>query len=133
MPTKWTELQCDAFSIQLVIDRRLHSHNKGHWRAKAEPVKQARSSAAALAKRAGVKLTGPVVVDYHFVMPDRRRRDVANLVQSCKPFIDGVIDVGGISGDHWEVLSIGRVSCEVATVLGNVEKNVVVVLRFRSV
>ena len=38
-----------------------------------------------------------------------RRRDAANLVQSCKPLVDGVVDSGLISGDHWEVLAIGKV------------------------
>jgi len=44
-----------------------------------------------------------------FFVPDRRRRDEANLIQSCKPAIDGVVDAGVIEGDHWEKLTTGSV------------------------
>ena len=45
-------------------------------------------------------------VRYFFRVPDRRRRDAANMIQECKPYIDGIVDSGLISGDHWEVLRI---------------------------
>lgn len=103
------------FSITMPIDPRLHAHNSGHWRAKAAPTKQARQEACFLARQTRAKpMTGRVMVDYHFSVPDRRRRDLANMVQSCKPIVDGVVDSGIISGDHWEVLGIGEVSVVVA-------------------
>ena len=116
------------FSIKLILDQKLHSQNKGHWRAKAALVKQARNSAAAQAKLQRVKLSGLVTVDYHFRVPDRRRRDLANMIHSCKPFVDGVVDSGAISGDHWEVLGIGAVTCEVVRTLVTCE----VVLTFEG-
>jgi hypothetical protein len=50
-----------------------------------------------------------VGVRYLFRVPDRRRRDAANMIQQCKPYVDGIVDSGLISGDHWEVLRIVRV------------------------
>ena len=100
-----------TFSITMPIDSRLHAHNTGHWRKKAEPTRQARQEACFLALQTHAKpLSGLVMVDYHFSVPDRRRRDLGNLVQSCKPICDGVVDSGLIPGDHWEVLGIGEVS-----------------------
>jgi hypothetical protein len=87
----------------------LHAHAKGHWRVKANATKQLRTLAAFLAKASRKKLTGRVQVHYRFFVPDRRRRDEANLIQSCKPAIDGVVDAGAIEGDHWEKLTTGSV------------------------
>lgn len=96
--------------ITCPIDKRLHAHNSGNWRQKASAVKQARQLARLLALGASNrKLAGRCVVDYLFFVPDKRRRDAANLIQSCKPILDGVVDSGLISGDHWEVLAIGKV------------------------
>ena len=100
-----------TFSITMPIDPRLHAHNSGHWKTKAEPTKRARQESCFLARMSNAApLTGKVLVDYRFSVPDRRRRDMANMVQSCKPIIDGVVDSGLIQGDHWEVLGIGEVS-----------------------
>lgn len=70
-------------------------------------------------------ISGKAVVDYQFFVPDKRRRDSANMVQSCKAMIDGVVDAKMIPGDHWEVLRIGRVD----VVLG---ARLEVVLTFRA-
>lgn len=100
-----------SFSITTTIDPRLHAHAKGRWQSKAGPTKQARLLAAVLAAQTRAKpLQGRVAVDYRFVVPDRRRRDIANMVPACKPLIDGVVDSGLIPGDHWEVMTIGEVS-----------------------
>ena len=90
-----------------------HAHNKGHWRAKAGPIKAMRELAYILAKQAiaehGKPKGGPVGVSYFFRVPDRRRRDAANMIQQCKPYIDGIVDSGLIPGDHWEALRIVHV------------------------
>lgn len=88
----------------------LHAHAKGHWRAKAKATADQRALARILAKQQSVRIKGKARVHYEFYLPDKRRRDAANLVQSCKAAIDGVVDAGVISGDHWEVLEIGSVS-----------------------
>jgi hypothetical protein len=90
------------------IDNRLNAHNKGHWRTKAEPTREARLRAYAEAQRAildgAAHIEGTASVSYRFYVPDNRPRDAANMKQSCKPFIDGVVDSGLITGDHWQVL-----------------------------
>jgi len=67
------------------------------------------------------------VVDYQFCLANARRRDTANLIQSQKPAIDGVVDAGLIVDDDWKHLEIGSVKCEVD------RKNPRVVLTFRKV
>jgi len=67
------------------------------------------------------------VVDYQFCLATARRRDTANLIQSQKPAIDGVVDAGIIADDDWKHLEIGSVKCEVD------RKNPRVVLTFRKV
>ena len=94
-----------------------HAHNKGHWRAKARPIKAMRELAYILAKQAIAEHGKPnadvVDVSYFFRVPDRGRRDAANMIQECKPYIDGIVDSGLISGDHWEVLRIIEVGVSI--------------------
>ncbi len=105
-------------TIRCAIDPRLHAHSKGGWFQKARATKTARAMAKLLAMDSGNKpIKGKARVDYTFFVPDRRRRDEANLVQAAKPLIDGVVDAGMISGDHWEVLSTGQIR----VILGGVE------------
>jgi len=120
-------MESSQFSIATTLDPRLHAHTSGGKFSKTTPTKQAREIAKLLAIQAGAKpIRGPVVVDYRFTVPDRRRRDLANMLQSCKPYVDGVVDSGLIAGDHWEVMAIG----EVSVVVG---KQLAVELVFRGV
>jgi Holliday junction resolvase RusA-like endonuclease len=43
-----------------------------------------------------------------FVVPDKRRRDLDNLVSSVKPQMDGIVDAGILRDDSLEVLSVVR-------------------------
>ena len=90
------------------IDKRLNAHNKGHWRAKAEPTREARAKALSLATRLIIDGAEPIKsvasISYIFYVPNMVRRDSANMKQSCKPYVDGIVDSGLISGDHWQVL-----------------------------
>ena len=53
-----------SFSINCLLDPKLHAHAKGGWRAKAAATKQARRLAAVLAAQTHAKpLSGRVVVD----------------------------------------------------------------------
>ena len=111
----------EAFQISLPISRELHSHNKGHWRTKVGVVRSARELAMLEAIQHGRRLKGKVGVFYRFKVPDNRRRDEANLIQSCKPYIDGVVDSGKIQGDHWQALGTQGVSVEIVPGLFEVE------------
>jgi hypothetical protein len=89
--------------------RALHAHTTGHWWAKSAPTKKARKEAANIASAyRRQRIEGRAVVSYDFYWPDRRRRDNANAIQSCKAYMDGIVDTGIIEGDHWEVLELGH-------------------------
>ncbi len=91
-------------------DKKLHAHNTGHWRSKADAVANMRGMAKLLAMRKGNTSVGKAAVcHYRFRVPDNVRRDVANMIQSCKPAIDGIVDSGLLADDCWQVLSLGRV------------------------
>ena len=90
-------------------------HGNGNRFAKAKTIKQLRGGATwtVLNKYNGVRLGNRCLISYRFYVPDKRRRDEANMIQACKPFIDGIVDAKLISGDHWEVLSIIGVETKV--------------------
>lgn len=99
--------------IRFPIDPRLHAHARGHWRPKSEATRNLRGLAKCLAMQVGnKKITGIVVVDYTFYVPDMVTRDTANMIQACKPAIDGVVDARMIEADGWRYLLVGR--CNIA-------------------
>lgn len=85
-------------------------HGDGNWIVKARWTKTVRANAMYLAKdqATGVKLN-KAKIKYYFFVPDNRRRDEANMIQMCKPMIDGIADAKVIAGDHWQVLKIAGV------------------------
>lgn len=104
-----------AFTVSLPLPpSELHAHNTGHWRTKAAAVKRYRQMAhvAVIEKQLWPKFQR-ARVHYLFALPNRRRRDAANLLHSCKPAIDGIVDSGLIPDDCWEILEIGSVVCVV--------------------
>lgn len=84
--------------------KEITAHNTGAWRGKAAAVQSARDVARAVAKQAVREGSGffehdsPVWVEYVFCV-ETMRFDEANLIQCCKPYIDGVVDAGMIPGD----------------------------------
>lgn len=98
------------------VNAKLHAHNKGGWRSKAGPTKALRNLAAGLTavqmmeQRIKRGEWASAVVDYSFCVPDRRRRDIVNMMQSQKPAIDGVVSAGLIPDDDWQHLVIGKVT-----------------------
>jgi crossover junction endodeoxyribonuclease RusA len=97
------------------VNAKLHAHNKGGWRTKVGPTKALRNLAAGLTAvqmmeqriKRGDWTTA--VVDYSFYVPDRRRRDVVNMMQSQKAAIDGVVSAGLIPDDDWQHLTVGTI------------------------
>jgi crossover junction endodeoxyribonuclease RusA len=76
-------------------DRRLSPNARYNWRVKQAPKKQARDEGfyAALEVHSvanDTPLTGDLRVTYHLHPPDKRRRDIDNLVAAMKPSLDGV-------------------------------------------
>lgn len=116
-----TNSEGDPTMVELYfkLNPKLHAHTSGHWRAKAAATKKERDFAAKTVSSLPVdSIKGKAVVDYRFVVPNRIRRDTANMIQSCKPLIDGVCDAGLIEGDHWAALSIGKIEVELGEELG---------------
>lgn len=96
-------------------DGRMSGHANGSWRGKAALTKAQRFAACVMATATGKVPKTPwakAVVSIRFFLGSRKRRDVLNLVNGCKPLLDGIVDAGIISDDSWEVLSVGSITCQ---------------------
>lgn len=94
----------------------LHAHAKGHWRAKADATSAARELAFIEGREALWRLarrTGKCTIAYKFFVPNELVRDAANMVQGCKPYVDGLVSAGVIYRDDWKWLDIVGVRVEV--------------------
>lgn len=82
--------------ITLPFPSRLLSPNaRCHWRAKQSPKVAAREAGYFAALEVfspgnDTPLTGDLRLTYHIHPPDKRRRDLDNLVAASKPALDGV-------------------------------------------
>lgn len=64
-----------------------------HWSKKAKATKRYRAECHLLTKQAGMAApAGELLVMMEFVPPDSRRRDLDNLLSSCKGLLDGIAD-----------------------------------------
>jgi len=81
---------------------------------KAKIVKSHREIACLIAKSLKSKpITSFAKIHYTFFVPNKIKRDESNMIQSCKPYVDGIVDSGLIAGDDWTRLTIAGVSVEV--------------------
>jgi crossover junction endodeoxyribonuclease RusA len=89
---------------------KLSPNARQHWAtaAKAKKAYRARCRAIATAAGVGAVLAGKtsLAVDLTFFPPDRRGRDMDNMLASMKSGLDGLADATGIDDRHWR-LSIG--------------------------
>jgi Holliday junction resolvase RusA-like endonuclease len=103
----------------------LHAHNRGNWRDKQKATKDNRAIAKIIALNdlamGGSKILGEHEIGYRFYVPENRRRDAANMVQQCKPFVDGLVDAGLIEGDHWQISKIWFVEVQISKETPGVE------------
>lgn len=85
-----------------------------HHMAKARAKKMYRSACGWTAKQQGAGRIDAerLTVHIQFVPPDRRARDVDNMLASIKAGLDGLADVIGVDDRHW------RISIEVADEIG---------------
>lgn len=110
--------QLESVTIRLPWpSKKLHAHNEGHWRSKTSAVKASRLTAKICAIGAQRHLSDrarweKATIEYRFYVPNMLRRDEANMIQSCKPAVDGVVDSELIIGDHWTALKTGKVIVE---------------------
>ena len=90
----------------------LNPNSREHFMVKARAVRASREEVGWLAKIQW-KDEKPMMkarITYSFFVKDHRRRDVDNLVASCKPYPDGLIDVGVLFYDDAEHLEFGMSS-----------------------
>ena len=103
--------------IELPYPDQVHSHNKGHWANKTGSIKGMRHAAKLVAldaiNRGAKPIVGKHKISYLFAVKDNRRRDRANMVQQCKPYIDGIVESYLIEGDHWQISEIGSVEVRI--------------------
>lgn len=81
------------------------------WREKAKVTAQYREDCGWLAKNAWLTVglvAPPVRATVTFVVPDRRKRDLDNLLAMLKPAWDGLVDAGVLEGDDSERFSVGE-------------------------
>lgn len=72
--------------------RELSPNSRCHWARKAKAAKAYRLDCFYLAKEAGVTAPaeGPISLRIEFVPPDRRGRDIDNMLASIKSGLDGL-------------------------------------------
>ena len=98
-------------------------HGNGSRQAKAKQIKEVRAIArhASLDQGDGFVRLEVANIRYWIFMPNKIKRDAANMVQACKPIIDGIVDAKILAGDSWDVLKIAGVHVEVDRVNPRVE------------
>lgn len=79
--------------------RELSPNARGHWSKKAKAAKAYRLVCFYLAKEAGMAAPadGPVNLRIEFVPPDRRPRDLDNMLASIKSGLDGLAEAIGVN------------------------------------
>lgn len=86
---------------------KLSPNARQHWAtaAKAKKAYRARCRAIATAAGVGAVLAGKTSlgVDLTFFPPDRRGRDMDNMLASMKSGLDGLADATGIDDRHWRL------------------------------
>lgn len=108
--------------IELPWPPRVLSPNaRCHWSTKAKAVKKFRAECKVLAgKLARVLEDKEVRLTFTFHPPTKRRRDLDNVIASCKGLQDGLADAWGVDDRHFvptyrmgEVCAGGKVVVEV--------------------
>lgn len=107
----------ESITITLPLpDGSMSGHANGHWRKKASATKTMRYQACVMAMATGKipkEAWAPARIDYAFFLASDRRTDEANLIQRCKPYVDGITDSGIILDDNWRVLKTGSIAVSV--------------------
>jgi crossover junction endodeoxyribonuclease RusA len=91
-------------------DGRLNPNTRSHWRHKAEAKSLQRNEAKMLglatipvSARQMLQANQRLKLRLQFVQPDRRARDLDNLIASCKALIDGVSDATGVDDSKFRM------------------------------
>ena len=78
--------------------RELSPNARVHWAKKAKITEEYRKYGEEAAKASGVVIEGDgkIYMEIIFLPPDKRRRDLDNMLSSCKSLLDGVADGLGV-------------------------------------
>jgi crossover junction endodeoxyribonuclease RusA len=78
---------------------------RGHWAQKAKAKRQLREAwfYQALEQGAQKIKADALTVSLEFHMPDKRARDLDNLLASCKAGLDGLADALGVDDSKWSL------------------------------
>lgn len=92
----------------------LSPNSRKHWRAVAKAKAAYRAACATQAVVQGAKRISAekLAVHLEFHPPDKRRRDMDNMIASMKSGLDGLADVLGVDDNRW------RLSVEVVDQVG---------------
>ena len=85
------------------VMRELSPNWRGHWSGKARAKKVLREAwyFEALAQGARKMTANRLTLHIEFVQPNRRSRDLDNLLASIKAGLDGLADVLGVDDSRW--------------------------------
>lgn len=88
--------------------RALWPNARGHWASKAKAIARYREDVrfTCILQRVP-KLQAPVSARFTFCPPDRRARDLDNMLAACKAAIDSIAAHIGVDDQHWS-MTIGR-------------------------
>ena len=89
-------------------DKLLSPNSRAHWSKKLDAKNQAINDVIALVKEQGwnQKPLERAVIRIAWGMPDKRARDLDNLLSSCKAHLDGLVHAGVIVDDSWQHVGI---------------------------
>lgn len=100
------------FEVQLPWpDKILNPNSRAHWAAKSKAVKKYRDNVAKcclaaqlhIHKHSLIKGGFPLPIEITFFPPDKRKRDLDNMIASFKSGQDGIADITAINDCHFEV------------------------------
>lgn len=85
--------------------RGLNPNHRAHWAAKHRAKQSLRAAWAWEATKQGARKLDHkrLSISLTFVPPDRRARDVDNMLSSCKAGLDGLADVLGVDDRYWSI------------------------------
>lgn len=85
--------------------RILSPNSRSHWAEKAKAAAKARRDSCLLCQAAGVRALpwDRMQVELIFCPPDKRPRDLDNMLASAKSLLDGVADATGVDDSAWSL------------------------------
>ena len=88
-----------------------------HWSVTSNKRSTARLEAFYLTKQANISIknkNAPVGLKITFVQKDKRKRDLQNQLEACKPFLDGIADAIGVDDYYFAPITIHREFSDIA-------------------